>query len=327
VCGHEHCSWFTPLKGRPPLVKRFSDFKKEFFDKRRTEVLCRELSPASYRSDEIRFGKLEPSFTAQPFKEITQRWCDRYLDSLILDGKSPATRNRYRALLHTYFEYAIDHGYCKDNPLARIAGLSEKVKVRKTDFWTTPKEAEKYVRTAFRFGVGVGLGASILALGGCRIGEMLAVHWEDVMWRQGYIRIRRIVERHTNTICERTKGQKAGGEYQILMTPELERILRKYRKKTGLIVCQLTSKHLSYDQYYKLHWKIIARAKLKEITPHDIRRTFATHAGRAGFHRREVGELLGHETMEATEVYMEPDFSHLIQKARRLKFGRVKRRK
>ncbi len=304
--------------------KRFKSFKTAFFQKRKTLVLARELSPASYRSDEVRFEKILPRLGELTLSRITARSCDSFLDSLILSGKSPATRNRYRALLHTYFKYAINQGHCRQNPVTSIPIYSERLKTRKTGFWESREEVDRYIATAFELGNAYGLCASLLGDGGCRISEALAVKWEDVQWGRGFVRIRRIVERHTNKVDERTKGQRAGGEYQMLLSPGLEETLAKYRKDSGFIVRGLGGGHMHYDHYYKKHYEIIAKAKLKRITPHDIRRTFATHADRAGFHRSEVGELLGHETLKATETYISPDFSHLIGKAKQIGFGKKK---
>lgn len=306
----------------------FKHFAVPFFEKRRVLVLARELSAASFRVDEIRFNKILPRFANRALSKVTPLDIDKYLDSLLLNGKSPATRNRYRAFLHIYFKLAIRMGFCKKNPVTDTPILSERIKTRATGYWSTPLERDLYIKTAFEFGPVYGIGAYILCLGGCRISEAMALQFKDIEWDLNYCRIRRIVERHSGLICDRTKGQRAGGEYQMILVPRLWDALKKwkgtalYRKDDDFILHIENGRPFTYDKYALAHEKIVAKADLKRITLHDLRRTFATHADRMGFHKSEIGELLGHETLSATEVYTRMDISHLVEKAKRIGFGR-----
>ena len=300
----------------------FKVFAEEFFTKRRAMVLSRELAPTSLLTDQFRFSKILPVFADKKICEITPHDADKFLDSLILQGKSPATRNRYRALLHTYFKHAVYTDRVRVNPITRIRTLSERLKIRKTGYWEKWEFIDRYIKAAFEFGgAAYGLGAALLCLGGGRIGEILSLDWEDVQWDRGLIRINKTLERHTNKVVERTKGQRAGGEYQMLMVPRLEAILDKHRMDSGFIVQNKMGRHLTYEPYRKRHYRIVTLAGLKRITLHDLRRTFASHAERAGFHKTEIGEMLGHETLIATEAYIRMDMSHICEKARRVGFG------
>jgi integrase len=253
---------------------------------------------------------------------------DRFLDFLILSGKSPATRNRYRALLHTIFKYAMRSGVCLRNPVTDIPILSERLKTRTIDYWRSQDEVDAYIRASFRYRREFGIGASILCLGGCRIGELLGLRWGDIEWERSYIRIRRIVERLTNKIFDRTKGQRAGGEYQMILVPRLRKFLEQWKLVTprlneeDFLIGHEDGRHFSYDYYAKGHKRILVLGKIKRITLHDIRRTFASSAERAGFHKAEIGELLGHETLTATEAYTKMDLSHLVDKAKKVGFGK-----
>jgi integrase len=57
-------------------------------------------------------------------------------------------------------------------------------------------------------------------------------------------------------------------------------------------------------QDVKREWgRIRARAKLHDVTVHDLRRTAGSWMTRSGVPMRVIGEALGHRDMRATHVY------------------------
>jgi integrase/recombinase XerD len=49
----------------------------------------------------------------------------------------------------------------------------------------------------------------------------------------------------------------------------------------------------------------------KQISPHTLRHSYATHLLEGGANIRQVQELLGHESITTTEVYTHLDRKHL----------------
>jgi integrase/recombinase XerD len=90
-------------------------------------------------------------------------------------------------------------------------------------------------------------------------------------------------------------------------------LLLKY-KKSDYIFLNSTGGKLSRMGF----WKILRNAVLiagikKEITPHTFRHSYATHLLEAGVNLRIVQTLLGHSSINTTQIYTHVDTRYLVE--------------
>lgn len=138
---------------------------------------------------------------------------------------------------------------------------------------------------------------------GIRVGALTAMNREDV-------------DLIGETVRVREKGKKERicpiGSYCV-------RALRRYFKslpqilgagRSAPVFVNKSMSRISTDSVRKLLAKYIKKTAIeKEITPHAIRHSFATHLLDAGADLRAVQELLGHANLGTTQIY-----THVSQK-------------
>ena len=83
---------------------------------------------------------------------------------------------------------------------------------------------------------------------------------------------------------------------------ERESILAKYNITSNLLLINQNGKKMTRQDVYRLIHKL-GKTLNKEISPHTLRHTFATHLLENGADLRVVQELLGHSDVATTQLY------------------------
>lgn len=137
---------------------------------------------------------------------------------------------------------------------------------------------DPYLRAYFRF---------VLATG-CRRGEALALKWRDV--------------EDTAIIFRDTK---AGADHTVPLSAYAAQLLQglpRLANNPHVFVSRQHGKRLTEPS--KAWQKIREAAGLKHLRIHDLRRTFGSWLGDAGFTSKQIGTTLGHKSDITSRVYM-----------------------
>ncbi len=140
---------------------------------------------------------------------------------------------------------------------------------------------------------------------GLRVGELLALKWEDIDLVAGQLVVRR-------TLWQKQEGSPKGGKNRkVPLSDEAVAILKGQRHLKGpYVFCETDGRRLTHSRVKDAVPSTCRKAQLsKRLTTHGLRHTFASHLVMRGVSLMAVKELLGHESIEMTLRYshLSPD--------------------
>lgn len=238
----------------------------------------------SYRNDACRMETVLGWFREYPAESITAQDIERRFEQ---EKWSPATVNRYRALLSLTYRLAIRNGKVKDNPARLVQHrLEDNARIR---FLSADEETA--LRKAIEAKCPEHLPEFVLALNtGLRLSEQYGLTWTDVSVARRVLTIQR---------------SKNGSTRHVPLNQAALRALEDMRQGTGGagFVCGGAPGPRRWFE------PALKDAEIAAFSWHCLRHTFASRLVMAGVDIRTVQELLGHKTIAMTVRY-----SHLAPK-------------
>lgn len=235
-----------------------------------------------------------------------------YLKLLKKEGLAARTMARKISCFKTFFLYLNEY-YDIDNPAEQL--ITPKLETKLPQFFTE-KEIEKLFHVADQDRSELGIRNKVmlylLYTSGARISELTNLKISHIDFLSGFIKI----------------PGKGGKERMVPIPEHVLAILKEYLE---VIYPLLTSKaeksttEYVFPTYYakKLRpmtrqsfWMYLKRlafeAKIKkELSPHKLRHSLATHLLKNGANLRSLQLLLGHEHLTTVQIYTHVETSHL----------------
>lgn len=128
---------------------------------------------------------------------------------------------------------------------------------------------------------------------GCRVSEVVKMKLADLN-----------LSEHTASV----RGGKGNKDRVIILSKEwvehLKKSLHKRKVKSEYVFCKKNGKIFTADSVQRLVKKLSKKANInKDVTPHSLRHSFATHLLEAGENIRKIQSLLGHSSLSTTQIY------------------------
>ena len=255
------------------------------------------LTVKAYQNDLYSFESfLNGQYDTDDFQDVTYDIVRSWIIKLIDDGNSNTTVNRKLSSLKSYFNYLIKRGYLKANPLKNIKSLKVPSRlpefVRKEDVKKMFEEMELSEDfSSFRDYIVL----ELLYVTGIRLAELISLKEENINFVNNNIKVK----------GKRNKERMV--PFSLKVREDIIRYMDLKEKKFGTKNPYLIVTGKGEKSYEKLIYRIVTK-HLSPYThtkrsPHIMRHTFATHMLNNGADLISIKELLGHESLAATQVY------------------------
>lgn len=304
--------WYLEMKRKKELIESGAEVRVESpllrdYATNWLKVRLANGQPlSSFNQEEARLRKyILPAFGHRRLSEIAPNEWEQFLNTLISKHElTPATRNRVRALLSKMYNDALRQNQVVKNPITLLPKLKESMK--KWDYWATTEEATRYLEVAKLDHCSLYLYASLALNSGARIGEILALDWQDIDLHKRRIHIWRILEDASSQVQERTKGfteRWLGINESLLEAFEFYKSQSKFLSPDTPLIHKPDGSRHDHRAIRKIHGHLCKRAEVREIRIHDLRHTFASHYIMNGGSLAELQGLLGHASPMMTLKY------------------------
>ena len=252
----------------------------------------------SYKRDLKQFEKyIEES--AEDYSKLTEEGIKKYIEHMQEIGKKPSTISRGLASIRSFYQYETKTRSVEKDPTEGIQ--SPKIEKRVPSVLTSnevallleqPKNIDlKGIRdkAMLEFAYATGM----------RVTEIISLNVSDVNLETGYVTCKS--GKKERTVPVGNMSLKALKEYIL----KARNTMIRDENEKALFV-NVNGQRLTRQGF----WKIIKYYKeqahiTKEITPHVLRHSFATHLLQNGADLKSIQTMLGHSDILSTQIYMQ----------------------
>lgn len=139
---------------------------------------------------------------------------------------------------------------------------------------------------------------------GLRVGEICGLKWEDIDIKNGCLFVARTVERislgngKTMIVIEPPKTESSIRKVYIPLF--IVALLKKYKDKDDKYILSGKSKPTEPRALQYRFKRILSKTKIRELSFHSLRHTYATLCIEKGMDIKTLSELLGHADVKIT---------------------------
>ena len=271
---------------------------KYFFNFLENDKKLSENTLQSYKRDLKQFRRYLEACELH-YNRVKESDIKDYIRELQEAGKKASSISRCIASIRSFYQFVLKNKKVKLDPTANIQ--SPKIEKRVPSVLTS-KEVELLLEQPKDVDLKGIRDKAMLEFAyatGMRVTEIISLDIDDVNLEEGYVMCNNVNKKRNIPLG--TMSLKALKEY----VEEARDVLIKSEGEKALFV-NINGGRLTRQGF----WKIIKYYKeqahiTKEITPHVLRHSFATHLLQNGADLKSIQTMLGHSDISSTQVYMQ----------------------
>jgi integrase len=300
----------------------FELLAEEWFENGKFERDWSASTQVDYRS--VLDAHLIKEFGRKRVEQITTEEIEKWRNRIAKDGtKNRHTVNKIVTQLHAVFEHAVDRHGLLVNPVAKVKRLRESYDAARYDFFS-PEEIERLVAAAragrHRDPSRPAVSETERALRaaedeqdaviyltatftGLRRGELLALRWSDVDFRNASIRV------YEGFSAQRTGAPKSRKSRIVPMVAKVADALKELKdrdahtRRGDLVFVSREGTHVDGSALRRRYVDTLEAAKLRRLRFHDLRHTFGSLAINTAS-IVQVQAWMGHADIKTTMRYL-----------------------
>ena len=280
-----------------PLIKSFSTYLR----------IERSLSTNTIESYSNDLNKLSDFLTPKSISATKVRLNDlKDFITSISEILSETSQSRIISAIKSFYKFLLIENLIQTDPSENL--VSPKIG-RKLPNVLTIEEINLIINSVESNNVGIRNRAIIEIIYGCglRVSELTNLLLSNLFLKQGYIKI--VGKGNKERLSP--IGSLAIDSLNDFLT-NVRPGLKIYNKFSDHVFINNRGTSLSRSMIFKMIKKYTLKANIKkDISPHSLRHSFATHLVEGGANLRAVQEILGHSSITTTEIYTHLDSDYL----------------
>jgi integrase/recombinase XerD len=283
------------------MPKAQRDFVKEFLTYIQVEKGLARHTLESYGRDLARLQRWADKAN-KPLAQLTRSDLRKWIAQLSREGLAPTSVARAVSAARGLFRFLMLDGHIKRHP---TEDLDTPQRFAYLPQFLTEDEINQLLAApdiATEAGVRDRALLEIMYAAGLRVSETVSLKQADVDLQAGLV------------VCH-GKGSKERrvplGKSAIHWLQQYNAIRAGYGKPSSLHLFVNRGKPLTRQFAWAMIKRYAAKAGVKDISPHTLRHSFATHLLQHGADSRSVQALLGHSDISTTQIYTHITDRHL----------------
>ncbi len=293
----------TPLQ---PAAEVVGNWHQKFTHYLRSECHLADNTVAAYGRD---LRRLLNWIGSTPAVRLKLSDLSEFVASLQAEQLAPASISRAIVATRMFYKYLQLEGVVQDNPAELLGSQKMWERIPKA---ITPAAIDRFLAAPARYDTFWERDLCLLELlyaTGCRVSEVCDLLLANVHLTEGFCLVegkgskQRMVPIGGRAVkCIKT--YLADGRPELL--GERDPVVAKW------LILSRTGKRLRREAVWELVKRYALRADIDpDISPHTLRHSFATHMLAGGADLRQIQELLGHASIQTTQIYTSVDSSRL----------------